>query len=78
MTRSDSDALFEEVRALEILAEEVEVPPDRVQDYWSLSADLVGLASEVIELHPGDGPAIQALRRRLRQIAAGLVALTLD
>ena len=80
-TRTEADLLRQEARALELLAEEVEVPPERMQAYWDVSADLLNLVADIEEYHARaghpepDDPELLALRRRARQIASRLVAI---
>jgi hypothetical protein len=80
-TRPESDLLRQEARALELLAEEVDVPPERLEAYWDISADLLNLVADIEAYqaragHPEpDAPELLALRRRARQIASRLVAI---
>jgi hypothetical protein len=80
--RSDIDSLAQEARALELLADEAEVPPERLQQYWDVSADLIGLVTDIEELRaqtPSAGyedPEMLALRRRVREIASSLAELS--
>jgi hypothetical protein len=80
-TRSEVRALLDEARAMELLAAEAEVSPDRLQEYWSVSANLLTLVLDIEELEvsrPGASeadPEMQALRRRLRGVAARLAEL---
>lgn len=69
---------------MELLATEAEVPTERVQDYWNVSADLISLVLD-IEGYLGSRPdATDAeaemvdFRRRLRAIAVRLAELTED
>lgn len=67
---------------MEVLANEADVAPDRVQDYWLLATDLITLVAEIEDLqqsnpHLGyDDPALLALRRRLREISSRLTELS--
>jgi hypothetical protein len=76
--------LLQEVRAIELLAEEAEIPPTRLQDYWQLSADLITLATDIDQFggeHPDaeyDDPSVLALRRRVRDLASRLAELSLE
>ena len=82
--RPDVQLLLQEVRALEMLAEEAEVPATRLQDYWSLSADLITLVTDIEQFggaNPDaeyDDPAMLALRRRVREVASRLAELSLE
>ena len=82
--RSETTALLEEARAIELLASQAEVPADRLQEYWSVSAELLTIVLDVEELqvsNEGDSegdPAVQDLRRRLRAVAARLTELSLE
>jgi hypothetical protein len=82
--RSDIDSLAQEAQALELLADEADVPPEHLQQYWDISADLIGLVTDIEELRaqrPNAGyeePEMLALRRRIRQIAFRLGELSLD
>lgn len=68
---------------MELLADEADYPPERLQDYWSIAADLVTLVTEVeafAEENPAadfTDPRMLDLRRRLRDIASRLAELTL-
>ena len=82
--RSEAYFLQQEVRAIELLASETEVPASEMDEYWALSIDLVKLATDV-EQYVADAPradendpALLALRHRLRAITARLGALTLE
>jgi hypothetical protein len=76
--------LLEETRALELLASEADIAPDRLQDYWSLSADLINLVGEIEELqHEApftavDDPRLLDLTRRARNIAGRLTEMALE
>ena len=82
--RSETTALLEEARAIELLASQAEVPVDRLQEYWSVSAELLTIVLDVEELqasNEGDfegDPVVQDLRRRLRAVAARLTELSLE
>ena len=83
-TQTEVDLLLQEVRSLELLAEETVVPPEKVQEYWSASAELITLVSDIeaaavadISLAPGPSELL-ALRRRLREVAASLAQMLLD
>ncbi|GAC1471356.1 MAG: hypothetical protein PVSMB7_23040 [Chloroflexota bacterium] len=63
---------------MELLANEADVPIDRMQDYWTLSADLITLVTDIeayqIE-HPDagyDDPVMFTLKHRLRNVASRL------
>jgi hypothetical protein len=83
-SRTEIDQLVDEVRAMELLADEADVPPDRIEDYWALTTELIALVADVEEFQSGAirrGAAdteLLALRQRLRFIAAGLGELTLE
>lgn len=82
--RSDLETLVAEVRALELLANEAEVPSDRIQEYWALAADLITLSVDIVDFQlrsPDAGyedPEMLALRRRLRDVGARLSQLIVD
>jgi hypothetical protein len=82
--RSDVESLLLEVRALELLAEEADVPPSHTQEYWAVAAELISLATDVEEfqrLHPAAGydePEMLMFRRRIREIGARLSELALE
>jgi hypothetical protein len=69
---------------MEVLADEADVSPERMQDYWTIAADLLGLVTDVEEYRAGHPRAgyeeaeMVALRRRLRDIGARLSELTLE
>jgi hypothetical protein len=76
--------LLQEARALEMLADEAEVEPSRLQEYWSMAADLITLVNDIEEFeaaHPEAGydePDMLALRRRVRGIASRLAQLSVE
>jgi hypothetical protein len=80
-TRSPSSVLMQEARAIELLASEISVLPERLPGYWELSLELVGLVTDIEEIfgrvdQPDEDDAeILALRRRLRSIAARLAQM---
>lgn len=82
--RSDVQLLLQEVRALEMLADETEVPVSGLQEYWSVAADLITLASDIEEFHTThpdadyDEPEMLTFRRRVRDIASRLSVLELE
>lgn len=82
--RSEAYFLQQEVRAIELLASETEVPASEMDEYWALSIDLVKLATDVEQYvadAPGadeNDPELLALRHRIRAITARLGALTLE
>lgn len=82
--RSEVQIILQEARALELLADEAEVPATRLQDYWSLAADLITLVADIEELDASrpdvdyDDPELLALRRRVRDIGSRLSALSLE
>lgn len=82
--RSETTALLEEARAIELLASQAEVPVDRLQEYWSVSAELLTIVLDVEELQASNGgdsegdPVVHDLRRRLRAVAARLTELSLE
>jgi type II secretory pathway component PulM len=82
--RSEVGQLLQEVRGLEVLASEAEIEPNRLQDYWQLSTDLVALAMEVesLDAGPADGEVgderLLALRHRARDIGARLAEMVAD
>lgn len=80
--RSDIDTLVQEARAVEMLANEAEVEPNRLQEYWALAADLITLTAD-IEAYGADSPdatyedpQLLELRRRLRQITSRLADIS--
>ncbi len=82
--RSEAHFLQQEVRAIELLASETEVPASEMEEYWAMSIDLVKLATDVEQYVAGVPRAdendleLLALRHRLRAITARLGALTLE
>lgn len=69
---------------MELLANEIEVPPERLQEYWNVSAELINLVSD-IELFGEENPhaepddvRVKQLRRRVRIIASHLTSLPED
>lgn len=83
-TRSEAQLLLQEARALELLADEAEVPATKLQEYWSLAADLITLVTDIEDLDASrpdvdfDDPDLLTLRRRVRDIASRLSELTLE
>lgn len=82
--KTEIASLLQEVRAMELLADEIEVSPGDLQRYWDVSADLITLATDIEEygaMNPGAGyeePEMLDYRRRLRGIAARLGELALE
>jgi len=76
--RSDIAALLQEIRAIELLASEADVSPERLQAYWDLSADLIALVTDVEEYERAnpmagyDDPAMFTFKHRLRGITSRL------
>jgi hypothetical protein len=81
-TRSELDLLRQEARAIELLANEADIPFENTQLYWDLSADLINLVSEIEQLQVerpslvADDPLIVDLRRRLRLITSRLAEIS--
>lgn len=79
--RSDVGTLLQEARALELLADESDVPPDALPAYWEIAADLITLVGDIEAFSAAnpnagyDQPELLQLRRRLRAVGARLVAL---
>jgi hypothetical protein len=82
--KSDIAALLQEARAIEMLTNETEVNPDRIQDYWALAADLLVLVTEIEEYQAQnpranyDEPELLSLRRRLRDITSRLAMVAAE
>lgn len=80
--RSDIDALVQEARAVEMLANEAEVEPTKLQEYWAIAADLITLTADIEALQAAtpsagyDDPQLLDLRRRLRQITSRLAEVS--
>lgn len=80
--RSEVRLLKEEAQGLELLASEAEIEPNRLQEYWEISLDLVSLVLDIdafAERSPHAGeldPELIALRHRLRDIAARLAEVS--
>lgn len=80
--RSDVDSLVQEARAVEMLANEAEVEPTKLQDYWAIAADLITLTADIEALRTAspattyDDPQLLELRRRLRQITSRLAEVS--
>lgn len=81
--RSDIAVLLQEARAMELLANEADVPFERMQDYWTLSADLITLVGDIeayqIEQPNAtyEDPTMFTLKHRLRDIASRLGAMAM-
>lgn len=79
--RSDIGGLLDEVRGLELLASKADVPPDRLEDYWMLSTELITLVLDIEEYERSApdasyaNPALLDLKRRVRELAARLTQL---
>jgi hypothetical protein len=79
--RSDIALLLQEVHAIELLASEAEISPDRLQAYWDLSADLISLVTDVEEYereHPEasyEDPTMFTFKHRLRTITSRLAEI---
>lgn len=82
--RSEAHFLQQEVRSIELLASETDVPASEMDEYWALSIDLVTLATDVeqyvasVPRADENDPELLSLRHRLRAITARLGALTLE
>ncbi len=69
---------------MELFANDVEVAPERTQEYWDVSADLITLVSDVEAFEAeypdadNDDFDLLHLRRRLRLIGARLTTLSLE
>lgn len=76
--RSDVAALAQEARAVEMVANETDVDPTKLQEYWAIAADLITLTADIegyAEAKPDatyEDPELLELRRRLRQITSRL------
>lgn len=83
-TRSDIYQLLQEARAIELVANEAEIDPRRIEDYWALSADLIALVADIEEHerqlpHASyDDPALFTFKHRLRSISSRLAEITAD
>jgi hypothetical protein len=81
--RSEIDTLLQEARAMELLANETQVPPNRLQEYWQLSADLINLVADMEEQRGSQAESatedaqLLELRRRMRELAARIAELML-
>lgn len=84
MPRTDVTVLLQEARAIELLANEVDVPIERMERYWAISAELITLASDIetfaVERPDAgsDDPEMLLLRRRLRRIGSDLSELAME
>ena len=80
-TRSEPAVLMGEARAIEVYADNISVPPERMPEYWNISLDLIGLVADIEEMNgrinPPDehDPELLGLRHRLRAIASQLSEL---
>ena len=80
-TRSEPAVLMGEARAIELYADSISVPPDRMSEYWTISLALVALVADIEEVNgridPPDeyDPQLLDLRHRLRAISAQLADL---
>lgn len=80
--RSDVHMLLQEARAIELLTSEAEIAPNRLQDYWTLSTDLIALVTEIEDFereHPSatyEDPAMFTFKHRLRNITARLADMS--
>lgn len=82
--KSEVALLLQEARAVELLANEAEIDPAKLQQYWQLSTDLITLVVDVEQLQQSrpdvgyDEPELLALRRRLRDITSGLAEMSAE
>jgi hypothetical protein len=80
--RSDIAALAQEARAVEMLANEADVEPTKLQEYWAIAADLITLTADIEAYQQAspnasyDEPELLELRRRLRQITSRLAEVS--
>ena len=83
-TRSEVRLLKQEAQGLEIVASEAEIEPNRLQDYWALSLDLVALVLDIDAFAASSpdaqesDPEVIALRHRLRDISNRLADMTAE
>lgn len=69
---------------MELLANEIEIPVEQTERYWSASADLINVVTDIetFAVQNPDAAADDAqllqLRHRLRRIGARLAELALD
>jgi hypothetical protein len=80
--RSEVKLLKQEAQGLELVASDAAIEPNRLQEYWALSLDLVALVMDIDafavaspEAQESDTEVI-ALRHRLRDIATRLADVT--
>jgi hypothetical protein len=65
-----------------MLANETEVEPSKLQEYWAIAADLITLTSDIEEYQAAspaasyEEPELLELRRRLRQITSRLAEVS--
>lgn len=82
--KSDVASLLQEVHAIEMVASDSDVPLERIEEYWSLSTDLIALVAEIEEFgatHPDasyDDPTMFTFKHRLRAITSTLAELSLE
>lgn len=82
--KSEVALLLQEARAVELLANEAEIDPAKLQQYWQLSTDLITLVVDIEQLQQSrpdvgyDEPELLALRRRLRDITSGLAEMSAE
>lgn len=82
--KSEVALLLQEARAVELLANEAEIDPAKLQQYWQLSTDLITLVVDIEQLQQSrpdvgyDEPELLALRRRLRDITSRLSELSAE
>lgn len=82
--RSDVAALVQEARAIELVTSEADVPVERIQAYWALSADLIALVTDIEEFQQEqpnatyEDPTMFALKHRLRGITSRLSELVAE
>ena len=69
---------------MELFANDIEIPIERTQEYWDVSAELITLVVEIeafVEANPGaraDEPDMLQLRHRLRSIGSRFAELSLE
>ena len=80
--RSDIDALRQEAQAIELLASEADIAGDKLEEYWTLSTDLIALVTDIDEYRAAqpnasyDDPTLFTFKQRLRAIVSRLAELS--
>lgn len=83
-TKSDISLLLQEAHAIELVASEADVPLERIEEYWTLSTELIALVTEIEQFQVErpdatyEDPTMFTFKHRLRAITSTLADLAAD